>query len=240
MDSTRFPGKPLANILNKPMIGHVYDRVRKCDLLNKTVVATCDQEIADYINSINGQYVMTGNHHTRATERCAEALEILEEEYKEKYDIVVMVQGDEPMVNPEMIGDIVNPILDNNDILVANLYGKIESIKELNDKNVVKVVCDLESNAMYFSREPIPNAGNEINLQSFKQYGIIAFERNFLIKYINMEPTYLEKAESIDMLRILEHGLRLKMILTKYNIFTVDTPDELYQVEKLMKKLPAY
>ena len=240
MDSTRFPGKPLANILNKPMVGHVYDRVRRCDLLSKTVVATCDQEIADYISSINGQYIMTENYHTRATERCAEALEILEKKDEDKYDIVVMVQGDEPMVNPEMINDVINPMIDRSDILVTNLYGKIETTKELKDPNVVKVVCDLENNAMYFSREPIPNAVNEVNFDSFKQYGIIAFERNFLIKYIDMKPTCLEKAESVDMLRILEHGIKLKMVLTKYNIFTVDTPEELLEVERLMKGLPLY
>ena len=180
---------------------------------------------------------MTGNHHTRATERCAEALEILEEKEKNKYDIVVMVQGDEPMVLPDMINNVINPIIDNRDILVTNLYGKIETDKELKDCNVVKVVCDLENNAMYFSREPIPNGVNGANCDSFKQYGIIAFQRDFLLKYISLKPTPLEKAESVDMLRILEHGIKLKMILTKQNIYTVDTPEELFQVENLMKNL---
>ena len=237
MNSTRFPGKPLANILNKPMVGHVYDHLRNCNILHRTVVATCDKEIADYINSINGQAVMTGNHHQRATDRCAEALEILEEKEKIIYDIIVMVQGDEPMVHSDMISKVINPILNDTKIMVTNLFGRINNNDEFIDHNVVKVVCDLDGNALYFSREPIPNANKTTNTIAGKQYGIIAFQRDFLLKYISLKPTPLEKAESVDMLRILEHGIKLKMILTKQNIYTVDTPEELLEVENLMKNL---
>lgn len=238
MGSSRFPGKPLAKILDKPMIGHVYDRVRQSNRLLQTAVATCDQEIADYIVSIGGRVVMTGDHHQRATDRCAEALNLLEEKQKIEYKIIVMVQGDEPMVHPDMISEVVQPMLDDSGIVVTNLYGRIKSNQEFYDINVVKVVCDLDGNALYFSREPIPNTNNIADTLAGKQYGIMAFQREFLLEYIQMKPSPLEKVESIDMLRIIENGLKIQMILSEYNIYTVDTPSELRQVEKLMRYLP--
>ena len=120
MGSSRFPGKPMAKILGKPMIGHVYENVIKCDLLIKTVVATCDKEIADYILSIGGQAVMTSDKHERASDRCAEALAYLEQQDSIKYDIVVMVQGDEPMTHPDMITEAVTPMLSNEEIKVCS------------------------------------------------------------------------------------------------------------------------
>jgi len=239
MGSSRFPGKPMANILGKPMIGHVYERVRLNPQLMSTVVATCDREIADYIESIGGQAVMTGFHHKRASDRCSEALEILEDQINTRYDIIVMVQGDEPMIRPEMISQVVQPMLENQDILITNLMGKIEKRDEFNDPNCVKVVCDQKGNALYFSREPIPTSNKMNDFPMNKQYGVISFRRNFLLEYTKMPPTPLEIIESVDMLRLLEHGLQVQMILTNYNIYTVDTPEELDQVEKLMKHLPS-
>ena len=119
MESSRFPGKPMASIHDKPMIGHVFERVSKSNLLTLTAVATCNKEIADYINSIGGRAVMTGNHHERASDRCAEALKILEREENEVYDIIVMVQGDEPMTECEMIDEAVAPMLKNTSIQVC-------------------------------------------------------------------------------------------------------------------------
>jgi 3-deoxy-manno-octulosonate cytidylyltransferase (CMP-KDO synthetase) len=235
MDSGRFPGKPMEMILSKPMIGHVYDNVKENSLLTSTVVATCDYEIANYIKSINGRYVMTGSHHKRATDRCAEALEILEKEDNIKYDIVIMIQGDEPMIDSKMISEGLEPMLNDSSLLITNLMGRIEKESEFKDPNVVKVVCDLTGNALYFSREPIPNHQNTITKNIFKQYGIIIFKRNFLLKYLKMDPTPLEVLESIDMLRIVENRLPLKMILSKFNIYTVDTPSELVQVEDLIR-----
>jgi len=237
MGSSRYPGKPLEKILDKPMIGHVYDGVRKNPLLTSTVVATCDTEIAVYIDSINGKHVMTGNHHKRATDRCAEALKILEKRQKIEYDIVIMVQGDEPMINPEMISEGLNPMINDSSLQIINLMGRIEKDNEFRDPNVVKVVCDLAGNALYFSREPIPNQQKIKTNNIFKQYGIIIFQRNFLLEYLKMNPTPLEELESIDMLRIVENGITLKMVLSKYNIYTVDTPNELSQVEDMMRRL---
>ena len=234
MDSSRFPGKPMAKILGKPMIGHVYDNVIKCDLLAKTVVATCDKEIADYIESIGGQAVMTSDKHERASDRCAEALGYLENDDGIKYDIVVMVQGDEPMTHPNMITEAVTPMLDNSEIIVTNLLGDIESEEEFEDRNCIKVVCDLDSNALYFSREPIPT--RKLGKTTMKkQVCIIPFTRDFLLEYTNLEPTPLEIAESVDMMRILEHGKKVKMVPTKYHTHPVDTKEDLKKVEMLMR-----
>ncbi|MBT5400181.1 3-deoxy-manno-octulosonate cytidylyltransferase [bacterium] len=234
MGSSRFPGKPLAEILGKPMIGHVYERVQKCNLLTKTVVATCDEEIKDYIDSIGGETIMTSNKHERASDRCAEALGYIEKEDGVKYDIIVMVQGDEPMTHPEMITEAVTPMLSNSEILIVNLLGNIETTEEFEDRNCIKVVCDLEDNAVYFSREPIPTREKIKNIPMKKQVCVIPFARRFLLEYTEMSPTPLEIAESVDMMRVLEHGLKVKMVQTRYKSHAVDTENDLRKVEKLM------
>jgi 3-deoxy-manno-octulosonate cytidylyltransferase (CMP-KDO synthetase) len=234
MGSSRFPGKPMAKILGKPMIGHVYERVSKCDLLKKTVVATCDKEIADYIESIGGQAVMTSDKHERASDRCTEALGYLEKKDDIQYDIVVMVQGDEPMTHPDMVSEAVMPMVNNTGIIVTNLLGDIESEEEFKDRNCIKVVCDLDSNALYFSREPIPTRTfGKVTMK--KQVCIIPFRREFLLRYTSLEPTPLEIAESVDMMRVLEHGRKVRMIPTAYNTHAVDTVEDLKKVEELMR-----
>jgi len=235
MGSSRFPGKPMAKILGKPMIGHVYERVLKCDLLIKTVVATCDQEILEYVESIGGEAVMTSNHHERASDRCAEALGYLEKQYGIQYDIIVMVQGDEPMTHPNMISEAVTPMLDDPEILVSNLLGDIENIEEFEDRNCIKVVCDQQSNAIYFSREPIPTRSKGGNIPMKKQVCVIPFTRAFLLEYTELSPTPLEIVESIDMMRVLECGMKVKMVPTKHQTYAVDTIEDLNKVEKLMK-----
>ena len=236
MGSSRFPGKPFEKILGKPMIGHVYDKVNQCDLLTKTVVATCDDDIKEYIESIGGEAVMTGDYHERASDRCAEALGYLEKQDGVKYDIIVMVQGDEPMTHPDMIMEAVNPMIEDQNILVTNLLGDIETIEEFEDRNCIKVVCDIESNAIYFSREPIPTREKINSIPMKKQVCIIPFTRKFLLEYTEMDPTPLEIIESIDMMRVLEHGLKVKMVPTKYQTHAVDTENDLQKVEQLMTK----
>ena len=236
MGSSRFPGKPMAKILDKPMIEHVYERVVQCDLLTKTVVATCDQEILDHIESIGGEAIMTGNHHERASDRCAEALGYIEKQDGIQYDIIVMVQGDEPMTHPDMVAEAVIPMLNDPKILVSNLLGDIETAEEFEDRNCIKVVCDQQSNAIYFSREPIHTRSKEGSVSMNKQVCVIPFQRDFLIEYNEMEPTPLEIAESVDMMRVLEHGMKVKMVPTKYNTKAVDTKEDLQHVERLMAK----
>ncbi len=235
MGSSRFPGKPMASILGKPMIGHVYERVARCDILDLTAVATCDQEIYDYIESIGGVAVMTGDQHERASDRCAEALVTLEESRNTRYDIVVMVQGDEPLTHPEMIAEAVQPLLDDSDVQVVNLLGEIRDSAEFEDRNCIKVVCDLQLNALYFSREPIPTRSKSQEIPMGKQVCIIPFRRDFLLRYTDMQPTPLEVAESVDMIRILEHGLRVRMARTRYATQAVDTPGDLKKVEQILR-----
>jgi len=234
MSSSRFPGKPMANILGKPMIGHVYERVSRSPLITDTAVATCDKEIYDYIESIGGKAIMTMDTHERASDRCAEALLIIEKQNNIKYDIVVMVQGDEPMTHHDMIAEAVQPMLDDPEIQVVNLLGQISDPAEFEDRNCIKVVCDLDMNAIYFSREPIPTRSKSDIVPMGKQVCVIPFRRDYLIKYTQMLPTPLEIVESIDMLRILERGMKVRMTPTRYNSQSVDTPDDLKRVEKLM------
>ncbi len=234
MESSRFPGKPMAPILGKPMIGHVFERVAQNSLLQLTVVATCNKEIADYIESIGGRAVMTGSHHERASDRCAEAVNILEKEEGVTYDIVVMVQGDEPMTHPDMISEAVQPMIDDPSLKIVNLLGEIISDEEFEDRNCIKVVCDLKGNALYFSREPIPTRSKVSEIPMGKQVCIIPFRRDFLTEYTNMEPTPLEIAESVDMMRVLEHGLKVRMVPTRHSSSAVDTPADLANVEQLI------
>ena len=227
----------MAKILGKPMVGHVFHNVKKNKLITDLAVATCDVEISDYIESIGGKPVMTGSHHERASERCAEALEILEQEGKERFDIVVIVQGDEPMIHPRMIEEAVQPMLEDPEILVTNLLGEIKSTEEFEDTNCIKVVCDLRGNALYFSREPIPSRSKIDKIPMGKQVCVIPFRRDFLLEYTRMKPTPLEIAESVDMMRILEHGFKVRMVRTQYDTLAVDTPDDLKWVETIMQKV---
>jgi 3-deoxy-manno-octulosonate cytidylyltransferase (CMP-KDO synthetase) len=234
MGSSRFPGKPMALINGKPMIGYVYEHVSKSPLLNLTAVATCDQEIFDYIESIGGIAIMTSDKYERASDRCAEALEKLEKKNNILYDIVVMVQGDEPMTHPDMIAEALQPMLDDSSVNVVNLMGKIADTSEFENRNCIKVVCDLQNNAICFSREPIPTRFKVDNILMHKQVCIIPFRRDYLLEYTRLAPTPLEIIESIDMMRILEHGMKVRMVPTKYNTLSVDTIEDLKKVEGLM------
>lgn len=229
----------MAPILGKPMIGHVYERVAKSPMLTLTAVATCDKEIFDYVESIGGVAVMTGNEHERATDRCAEALVALERANNTTYDIIVMVQGDEPMTHPDMIAEAVQPLIDHADVQVTNLLGKIKDAAEFEDRNCIKVVCDLQLNAMYFSREPIPTRCKVDQIPMGKQVCVIPFRRQFLLDYTKLAPTPLEIVESVDMMRVLEHGMRVRMAPTRHDTQAVDTPADLKKVQGLMQGLDA-
>ena len=234
MGSSRFPGKPLALVNNIPMIEYVYNQVKKSDKLNDVYVATPDEEIYDHMKKVEANVVMTSSSHTRASDRCCEAIKILEKKNNISYDIMVMVQGDEPMINEIMIDQALKPILQNKNKYVTNLLGKIYSVDDLNNKNTIKVVCDKNSNALYFSRSPIPN--NIINYPFYgKQVCVIPFEKNFLFEYSLMKETPLEIKESIDMLRILENGKKVYMSKTDFNNQSVDTLEDLKIVNTLIK-----
>jgi 3-deoxy-manno-octulosonate cytidylyltransferase (CMP-KDO synthetase) len=237
MASTRFPNKPMAKINGIPMIGHVYHRCKMCMLLSDVYVATCDQEVFEYIESIGGKAVMTSDAHERASDRCAEGMIKIEEQTGRRVAILAMIQGDEPMVYPEMISEALQPMIDDPNVLITNLLGQILTQDEFEDPNQVKVVVDVEGNALYFSREPIPSRKKYSGqVPMFKQVPIIPFRRDFLIEYNNMEQTPLEIIESVDMMRIVENGIKIRMIKTKYETHAVDTASDLQQVEELMKE----
>lgn len=240
MGSSRFPGKPMANLADVPMIGHVYRRVSLNPELALTAVATCDPEIAEYIESIGGRAVMTGSHHERASDRCAEALEILEKTEGVTYDIVVMVQGDEPLVRPEMISQAIEPMRLDPSIMVTNLLGRIRDAAEFEDRNCIKVVCDLKGDALYFSREPIPTRAKTEKIPMGKQICVIPFRRQFLFDYTRLQPTPLEVAESVDMMRVLEHGLKVRMVPTEFDTQAVDTEADRQRVERLIMDDPLF
>lgn len=241
MASTRFPGKPLAEICGMPMIGHVYFRSRMCRMLNDVYVATCDKEIAAYIESVGGKAVMTADTHQRASDRAAEAMIKIEERTGQRIDIPVMIQGDEPMIYPEMIAEVIRPVLEDDSLQVANLMAPLKSREDCDDPNVVKVVTDIDHFALYFSRESIPSRKKWAKeMTTYKQIAIIPFKRDFLIKFNGLNLTPLEIIESVDMLRVLEHGYKIKMVLTSYDIYGVDTPDDLRKVEALLSKDPLF
>ena len=235
MGSSRFPGKPLAKINGIPMIEHVYRNVKKNKILSDVIVATCDRKIFDFIKSIKGEVVMTSKKHQRASDRCYEALKIFEKTKKITFDIIVMVQGDEPMVHPNMINDAVKPMIKNKKINVVNLISNINNERDFKNPNFIKVVHNKNLNALYFSRSFIPNTKFSKKIKVKKQVCIIPFRRNFLIKYNKMKPTPLEIIESIDMLRILENGYKVNLFETKYFSHAVDTISDLRKVEKFLK-----
>ena len=235
MASTRFPGKPLAKILGLPMLGHVYFRSKMSKTLREVYIATCDQVIMDYAKSIGAPVIMTKDTHERCSDRTAEAVLKIEAETGQKADIVVMIQGDEPMIFPEMIDMVLEPMLKDSSIKVVNLMAPLKTKEEHEDPNEPKVVVDLNNFALYFSREPIPSwkkGAKEVPM--LKQVCIIPFTRDFLLKFNELTPTPLEIIESVDMNRILEHGYKVKMVLENYETYSVDTPEDLAKVEKLM------
>ena len=239
LSSSRLSRKPLADILGMPMIGHVFLRSKLSQILDEVYVATCDQEIVDYIESIGGKAIMTANTHERASDRTAEALLKIEADTNEKIDIVVMIQGDEPMITPEMITASVEPILNDDTIKITNLMTKMNTKEEHEDPAEVKVVVDLNNFAMYFSREPIPSRKKGVeDVPMLKQVCIIPFKRDFLLSYNEMKQTPLEIIESVDMNRLLENGIKIKMVMRHEETYSVDTPDDLRNVNTKMENDP--
>lgn len=234
--SKRFPNKPLAKIAGIPMIGHCYHRGNLVKSVQSTYVATCDDKISNYISSIGGKAIMTSKTHTRACTRTAEAVDIIEKQLDKKIDIVVMIQGDEPLVSPEAIENMVSCFREP-EVEIVNLMVKTFDKEFVNDKNNVKVVFDQNYKALYFSREAIPSNYNITNqVAKYVQTGIIAFKRNALLKFDETDETPLEISESVDMNRIIETGGSIKMVETEELTFGVDTPNELDVASKLILK----
>jgi len=231
MGSSRFPGKPLTPILGRPMIEHVYHRVARCEQLDATYVATCDEEIRDAAERFGAPVIMTADSHERASDRIAEAMQSVEA------DIVVMVQGDEPMIFPDMIDAAIAPFLSNDSVGCVNLSHRIQSGEEFENPNTIKVVTNLENQAMYMTRAPIPTLTSDglTDTIALKQVCVIAFTRSELELYTRLDPTPLERYESVDMLRLMEHGRSVHMVPTDRDTVAVDCPQDVGRVETLLK-----
>jgi 3-deoxy-manno-octulosonate cytidylyltransferase (CMP-KDO synthetase) len=221
------------------MVGHCYHRTRLADGLMAAYVATCDQEIADYVQSIGGCAIMTSQSHTRATTRTAEALEHIERDTGDRADVVVMVQGDEPLIPPQTIAETLAHFADPS-VDIVNVMSRLRTVEQFTDRNNVKVVVNLKNDAMYFSREPIPSPWKGIEaVPMYMQTGIIAFRRETLLRFNDTAETCLERIESVDMNRVLENGGRIRMVLTEVVTIGVDTPQELLDAEALIVRDPC-
>lgn len=230
--SSRFPGKPLAKILDKPMIQWVYENVLKSKLVNSVYVATDDQRIYDCVKKFNGEALMTSKNHTCGTDRLAECVNILN---LSDDDIVLNIQGDEPLINNEMIQDLYS-CFDTNDVYMGTLKKEIDDQKELDNPNVVKVINDINDYAIYFSRYCIPYERDNYKTKHFKHIGVYGYKVWFLKKYSTMPKTLLEVTESLEQLRVIENGFKIRVKETSFRTIGVDTPEQIKEVEKELKR----
>jgi len=206
--STRFPGKVLADLAGKPVIRHVYERVVSAERVHRTVVATDDYRVADAVVSFGGEAVMTSPKHTSGTDRIAEAARIT------GGDIIVNVQGDEPLIEPGLIDMVVDRIREDKDIVCSTAASPIRDEKIYSNPNAVKVVTDLRDRALYFSRSPLPYYRDGGFGGAYLHVGIYCFRREFLETYTSLEPSALESAEKLEQLRMLENGYRIGVVFT--------------------------
>lgn len=217
------------------MIGHCYFRTRMALGLQGTYVATCDQEIADYVRLIGGQAIMTSSLHNRASDRTAEAIELIEGDAGSRVDVVIMVQGDEPLIVPADINAMLAHF-DDPAVEIVNIMSRLKSRAQFEDRNNVKVVVNQRMDALYFSREPIPSPWKGVEqVPMYMQVGVIAFRRDVLSRFNSLPESMLEKIESVDMNRVLETGGRIRMVLTDATTIGVDTPEEAEEVARLIQ-----
>ena len=228
--STRLPGKVLADIDGRPMIEHVYRRAEAASLVSQVIVATDDLRIATRVGDFGGKVRLTKATHQSGTDRLAEIVATLD------CDIVVNVQADEPLVDPRAIDESIAPLVADASIHMSTLYKRIVQPGELTDPNVVKVVVDRGGYALYFSRAPIPYVRDPRGgwPPLYRHIGLYAYRRSALLVLASLEPTPLERAESLEQLRALEHGIRIKAVETTYDSIGVDTPADLEQVRRLL------
>lgn len=237
--STRFPGKPLAPLLDKPMIQWVYERTCTSIRVDRVIVATDDERIAAAVRGFGGEVALTSPDHPTGTDRLAEVAAGLDSE------LIVNVQGDEPLIEPLMIDQAVAPLLEDAGIRMGTLKTAVTSCEEFLNPNVVKVVCDRDDFALYFSRAPIPCARDLLadlptnweQVQAWKHIGLYVYRREFLLQYPQLPATPLENLEKLEQLRALEHGVRIKAVTTGAASLGVDTPDDLRQVEARLREL---
>jgi 3-deoxy-manno-octulosonate cytidylyltransferase (CMP-KDO synthetase) len=229
-ESTRFPGKALADIGGKPMIIRVYERVAESTFLDEVFVATDCHEILSAVHQHGGQALMTSRNHASGSDRVAEAARAIA---LAGDDIVVNVQGDQPLFDPIMIEQVVGPLLENPNIPMSTLMYRIVRDEEIHHPNAVKTLIDNEGFAIYFSRSTIPYfRDDELEPTYFKHHGIYAYRNDFLQRFACLPQGYLERAERLEQLRALENGYRIKVVITEKDSIEVDTPEDLQRVRE--------
>lgn len=246
--SSRFPGKPLANLCGRPVIQHVYERARRSKTLARVVVATDDLRIRDAVVAFDGEVQFTGAHHPSGTDRVAEVAVSLSSE------LVVNIQGDEPLIEPAMIDEAVAPFFVESGLVMGTLCRQIDFESEWQSPHVVKVVRDRRGFALYFSRAPIPHVrveGREVRVEGkgqpgpplstltsqpdwYKHIGLYVYRRDFLLELARLAPTPLEETEQLEQLRALEYGYPIRVVETKYDSIGVDTPEDLERIKHLV------
>lgn len=231
--SSRFEGKVLADIAGKPMIQWVYERASQSKALDELFVAVDDGRVQSKVEGFGGKAIMTGGHHQSGTDRIAEVVENM------AVDIVVNIQGDQPLIDPNMIDEAVRPMIDNPEIRMSTLKREIEK-DEFDDPGVVKVVVDEKDFALYFSRSLIPYPRYDENMRVYEHVGLYVYRKGFLLEISKMPQGYLEKIESLEQLRVMEKGYKILVVETKMDKeagISVDTPEDLARVERLIEKM---
>jgi 3-deoxy-manno-octulosonate cytidylyltransferase (CMP-KDO synthetase) len=230
--STRFPGKALADIGGRPMVEHVYRRATAARNVDAVIVATDDERIADAVRKFGGLVQMTSGAHLTGTDRIAELAATLD------CDLIVNVQGDEPLIEPAAIDEAIEPFRDDAGLMMTSLCRRFDPSEDVNDPHVVKVVLDTRGSALYFSRAPIPffrtSGAGLPSAGPYKHIGLYVQRRDFLLKVASLEPTPLERAEALEQLRVIEHGFSIRMVETQHESIGVDTPDDLARVRSLL------
>jgi 3-deoxy-manno-octulosonate cytidylyltransferase (CMP-KDO synthetase) len=230
--STRLEGKPLADINGKPMIQHVYENVIRSSVLDDALVATDDMRIKETVEKFGGNAVLTSKDHPTGTDRISEVAENLD------VQVVVNIQGDEPFINPGMIDEVASPLLEDAELPMCTLMHEIKRKEDFCDPNVVKVVTDRWGFALYFSRSLIPYPRHEQGHHVYENIGIYAYQKEFLLTFSKLKPAALERSESLEQLRALENGFRIKVVLARdYISFSVDTPEDLERARAFAKRL---
>ncbi|MEM0492464.1 MAG: 3-deoxy-manno-octulosonate cytidylyltransferase [Candidatus Thermoplasmatota archaeon] len=228
--STRFPGKPLVEICGKSMIQRVYEQAMKSSLIDEIYIATDDKRIKDKAESFGAKVIMTSEHHRCGTDRIAEAIQHI------PGDIIINVQGDEPLIEPDALDSVIKPMLNNPTLKMATLITPITDKSEYMNPNVAKVTIDKNNYILYCSRSLIPYSRDGDETTIFKQIGVYVYRRDFLIEFSKMVETPYEKVEKLEQLRALENGYRIKAVETSYQPVGVDIPDDVKKVEKILKK----
>lgn len=231
--STRFHGKVLADIMGKPMIQHVWERVKQARMLDDIIVACDHEEVAEVALGFGAKVVMTSKSHVCGTDRIAEVINPLD------VKVVVNIQADEPLTHPTMIDSLARALLEDNSVSMATIMKRIDDPALINDSNVVKVVTDKNNFALYFSRSVIPYTAANSDVkepQYFKHIGLYGYTKDFLFIFKNLPVSDLERSEKLEQLRVLEEGFKIKVIETKFDTIGIDTPDDLLKVEEYLKK----